>query len=258
MASWCCAACTFKHEGTEKQDFLACKLCGTVRFQGHPFAGSLPSSISKGSNKTHTNKETPVENCEATQCTTKSTKSRGWGFLKSPTTRDVSGPNKRRKALDLPPQLMQHLVVLDFEWTADNKRAMLPIPEITQFPSVLVQLDGSCLGYDDSEYSYDPDHHAHGGGKYHTLNTMIHSNTDISTNTSGASCKAGTGNYKAHLKTSSSNRPTDGYSANSNRMTSTSRHPGAFMVDHFDTFVRPTFNPRYYFFSKQVAPTSMQ
>merc|ERR1712118_80324 len=37
---------------------------------------------------------------------------------------------------------MDYLVVLDFEWTADNKRAMLPISEITQFPSVLVRLDG--------------------------------------------------------------------------------------------------------------------
>jgi hypothetical protein len=248
MASWRCAACTLKHEGTEKQGLLACTLCGTVRFQAHPIAGSLHSSISMASNKTPTNKETPVENSEATQCTTKSTKSRGWGFLKSPTARDVSGPNKRRKALDRPPQLMQHLVVLDFEWTADNKRAMLPIPEITQFPSVLVQLDGLFPGYDDSEYSYDPDHHGHGGGQYHTLNTMINSNTDISTNTRGASCEAGTVNYKAHLKTSSSYRPTDSYSANSNRMASTSRHPCPFMVDHFDTFVRPTFNPRYLFF----------
>jgi len=40
-----------------------------------------------------------------------------------------------------------HLVVLDFEWTADDKRPMLPISEITQFPSVLVQLSGrtSCV-----------------------------------------------------------------------------------------------------------------
>ena len=40
---------------------------------------------------------------------------------------------------------MEHLVVLDFEWTADDKRPMLPIPEITQFPSVLVRL-GSAPG----------------------------------------------------------------------------------------------------------------
>jgi inhibitor of KinA sporulation pathway (predicted exonuclease) len=35
---------------------------------------------------------------------------------------------------------MDCLVVLDFEWTADDTVAMLPIPEITQFPSVLVRL----------------------------------------------------------------------------------------------------------------------
>ena len=37
---------------------------------------------------------------------------------------------------------MSHLVVLDFEWTADNHRRMMPCSEITQFPSVLVRLDG--------------------------------------------------------------------------------------------------------------------
>ena len=38
---------------------------------------------------------------------------------------------------------MSHLVVLDFEWTADDTRAMLPVSEITQFPSVLVKLEGA-------------------------------------------------------------------------------------------------------------------
>ena len=37
---------------------------------------------------------------------------------------------------------MSHLVVLDFEWTADNRKRVLPCSEITQFPAVLVQLDG--------------------------------------------------------------------------------------------------------------------
>eukprot|EP00438_Fugacium_kawagutii_P034101 Skav232061 [mRNA] locus=scaffold1641:126681:146268:- [translate_table: standard] len=38
-------------------------------------------------------------------------------------------------------------VVLDFEWTADNRRPVTPISEITQFPSVLVRLNGhrSCI-----------------------------------------------------------------------------------------------------------------
>ncbi|CAK0791041.1 unnamed protein product [Prorocentrum cordatum] len=42
----------------------------------------------------------------------------------------------------LQPAPMDYLVVLDFEWTADNRRPMLPVSEITQFPSVLVRLDG--------------------------------------------------------------------------------------------------------------------
>ena len=33
-------------------------------------------------------------------------------------------------------------VVLDFEWTADNRKPVKPISEIIQFPSVLVRLDG--------------------------------------------------------------------------------------------------------------------
>jgi inhibitor of KinA sporulation pathway (predicted exonuclease) len=63
-----------------------------------------------------------------------------WGSLKAPTSRDVIGPRKTRKALDAPLPLMTHLIVLDFEWTADNTRPMTPLPEITQFPSALVRL----------------------------------------------------------------------------------------------------------------------
>eukprot|EP00966_Prymnesium_polylepis_P127906 2957787-Prymnesium_polylepis.1 len=46
------------------------------------------------------------------------------------------------KGLQAPPPKYTHLVVLDFEWTADNRRRMEPCAEITQFPSVLVALDG--------------------------------------------------------------------------------------------------------------------
>ena len=36
--------------------------------------------------------------------------------------------------------MMEYLVVLDFEWTADKYKKMEPIPEITQFPSVVMAL----------------------------------------------------------------------------------------------------------------------
>jgi hypothetical protein len=64
------------------------------------------------------------------------TKQDAWGALKPPSARDIVGPRKRRRGLDAPAALMDWLVVLDFEWTADNRRRMLPVAEITQFPSV--------------------------------------------------------------------------------------------------------------------------
>jgi len=58
--------------------------------------------------------------------------------------KDISGFRKRRKGLDPPPEMLDYIVVLDFEWTADNKRKIEPVAEITQFPSVLLKLrDGT-------------------------------------------------------------------------------------------------------------------
>eukprot|EP00900_Chrysochromulina_parva_P023179 jgi/Chrpa1/5495/Chrysochromulina_OHIO_Genome00018511-RA len=67
--------------------------------------------------------------------------SAAWGSLRPPSARDVKGRGSV-KGLQAAPLPMSHLVVLDFEWTADNRKRMLPVSEITQFPSVLVRLDG--------------------------------------------------------------------------------------------------------------------
>ena len=64
-------------------------------------------------------------------------KRKGWGPLQPPRPCDFQ--NKRRKLRNTP---LTHLLVLDFEWTADNRKRVEPISEITQFPSVLVKLDG--------------------------------------------------------------------------------------------------------------------
>lgn len=74
-------------------------------------------------------------------------KSSSWGTLRPPSAQDIRGRGGRPKGLSAGPKTMDHLVVLDFEWTADNLRRMMPISEITQFPSVLVRLDGrrSCV-----------------------------------------------------------------------------------------------------------------
>ena len=64
-------------------------------------------------------------------------KRKGWGPLRPPRPCDFQ--NKRRKRSNT---RLTHLVVLDFEWTADNRKRVEPISEITQFPSVLVKLNG--------------------------------------------------------------------------------------------------------------------
>eukprot|EP00039_Didymoeca_costata_P020314 m.340813 g.340813 ORF g.340813 m.340813 type:complete len:268 (-) comp19568_c0_seq1:183-986(-) len=65
----------------------------------------------------------------------------GWGSLRPPSARDMG--RKRTKVA----KPFDFLVVLDFEWTADNRQPVKPINEITQFPSVLVKLNGreSCV-----------------------------------------------------------------------------------------------------------------
>ncbi|CAE7695822.1 Eri1 [Symbiodinium microadriaticum] len=64
----------------------------------------------------------------------------GWGPLRAPTARDMK--IRRGPGSPLQPPSFEYLVVLDFEWTADNRKAVKPISEITQFPSVLVRLAG--------------------------------------------------------------------------------------------------------------------
>lgn len=73
--------------------------------------------------------------------TSRSSKLAAWGSLRPATAADMVGPPSKRRRKDQPPPF-SHLVVLDFEWTADDRRPPKPISEITQFPSVLVQLDG--------------------------------------------------------------------------------------------------------------------
>mmetsp|Transcript_40053 Transcript_40053/g.55653 ORF Transcript_40053/g.55653 Transcript_40053/m.55653 type:complete len:354 (+) Transcript_40053:81-1142(+) len=60
------------------------------------------------------------------------------GLLKAPTEQDIRGPRRRHKAFDTPKKAFDYLVVLDFEWTADNKPGFGPA-EIIEFPSVLVR-----------------------------------------------------------------------------------------------------------------------
>ena len=124
--SWACTTCTFLHEGKAKEAFLACELCGSERRNG----------IEKGSANNGRVKQIPSAPAAAGSPTSPSS----WGCLRAPTQGDITGPRKRRKGLDEPPPMMDYLIVLDFEWTADDKRKMEPVAEITQFPSVVMKL----------------------------------------------------------------------------------------------------------------------
>ena len=64
--------------------------------------------------------------------------SSSYGSLRPFTTADL-GSSKRKRGLDRPLQPFPHLIVLDFEWTCDNRKPMKPHSEITEFSCVLVQ-----------------------------------------------------------------------------------------------------------------------
>mmetsp|Transcript_30497 Transcript_30497/g.89167 ORF Transcript_30497/g.89167 Transcript_30497/m.89167 type:complete len:628 (-) Transcript_30497:1188-3071(-) len=148
--SWACNACTFVHEGKAKASFLACELCLSERTNGES-AGRPKNEHIKKMDRLPQKETAPAPPPPAPTAPSPTSPS-SWGCLRAPTQGDITGPRKRRKVLDEPPPMMDYLIVLDFEWTADDKRKMEPIAEITQFPSVALKLyeakttktDGEC------------------------------------------------------------------------------------------------------------------
>ena len=164
--SWQCLACTFRHSGKEEQLFLACQVCGTTRKSrsrslvvdddnGTKAAASSPESslnVASPAEKKASplllvgsqGATSPLQPTNALKNNRKrdlsAVASSSWGSLRPPTERDIRGKRRSHKALDAPPRCFEYLVVLDFEWTADNRRKMEPVAEITQFPSVVLQL----------------------------------------------------------------------------------------------------------------------
>lgn len=59
-----------------------------------------------------------------------------WSFMSPPTKKDVTGGRRSSKAFDPPKKVFDHLVVLDFEWTCDDRK--FGPSEIIEFPSVLL------------------------------------------------------------------------------------------------------------------------
>lgn len=149
-ASWTCATCTYVHTGASKQLFLACELCGaslhhpctmttTTKPTTTSIAEKLPSSPS-ASTPSKLPIAQPVSASQPTRLEDRPPGLTAWGSLRAPSNSDIRGPRKRRKALELQPPLLDYVIVLDFEWTADDKRRIEPIAEITQFPSVAMKL----------------------------------------------------------------------------------------------------------------------
>lgn len=210
-SSWACSACTFEHIGEAKQLFLACELCGTSRPTPEPKKSNDPlpqptkTKLSpvlpppKSSARTITNKRTTGTCTPSSSC--------AWGSLRPPSEKDIRGRYKRQKGLDAPPKLLDYLVVLDFEWTADNTKKMEPIAEITQFPSVVMQL--------------------------------VQKRKGVPLQPPSARC---TIPLPLDLTTPS----TEQFAQD------------AFAISAFDTFVRPTFNPRLTAFSIQLTAITQQ
>eukprot|EP00936_MAST-01D_sp_MAST-1D-sp1_P001847 g1847.t1 len=117
--SWTCSRCTYKHDDDAGAMFLACKMCGYARVCKRKSSDEDEVEVKRRRGFVGTGV--------------------AWGSLRPPTSHDVA-PRKIRRGLDRPPPVMSHIVVLDFEWTAEKGARMRPVPEITQFPSVLVDL----------------------------------------------------------------------------------------------------------------------
>lgn len=81
----------------------------------------------------------PVSDVDEEVNTSRSTKRKmpnAWSFMSSPSLKDISGGRKVHKAFDAPRRNFDNIIVLDFEWTCDNK--VFGPSEIIEFPSVLL------------------------------------------------------------------------------------------------------------------------
>ncbi|GMH65915.1 hypothetical protein TrLO_g8816 [Triparma laevis f. longispina] len=100
-------------------------------------------------------KERASKTSEATTTTTTTTKTKtkkrslnitaggksALDLLKAPTKEDIRGNGKRWKGLDQRPTEFKFLVVLDYEWTCDDKKAVYPHAEIIEWGCVLVDME---------------------------------------------------------------------------------------------------------------------
>lgn len=242
-SSWACRCCTFLHVGLSTEHFLACEICGASREEVTPAAvARIDRSISTTSPTTRQAASFPAEDFKKTpptsslipfgstdQATPKNSnsnsnnKNKSWGSLRAPTEKDIRGPRKRHKALDAPPPMMEYLIVLDFEWTADNQRKMLPVAEITQFPSVVLKVVDNVWGSSSAK----------------------HQGSSSSKQEQGPSNNNNTSQESLTLATTLDPVLFKDLIEPCNFKTS----QDAYAISSFDTFVRPMLNPRLTQFS---------
>lgn len=64
-----------------------------------------------------------------------------WSFLRAPTDGDVRGVRRVRKAFDTPVRPFEFLLVMDFEWTADDAPSDGDVRgEVVELPAVLLDM----------------------------------------------------------------------------------------------------------------------
>ena len=115
--------------------FVSCPLCGNYfhRSMVHSHAagcGTAPPPKAKPPPPTTGTTTSTITNTTTTNNNNK------YGSLRPFTSADL-GP-KRKRGLDQPTAEYEHLVVLDFEWTCDDRRSIHPRAEIIEFSCVLV------------------------------------------------------------------------------------------------------------------------
>ena len=85
------------------------------------------------------NGQCPAGNVKVVPTTQKRKLGGAWSFMSPPTKSDISGGRRVSKAFDLSRKPFDYLIVLDFEWTCDDKK--FGPAEIIEFPSVLLSGD---------------------------------------------------------------------------------------------------------------------
>ena len=237
LSSWTCQKCTLVHSGRRTRYFLACEVCSTERpnnddRQKKESRTTTPAPATPPKQQTVPVSSLPLMKVVSSTAPVTSLKSEqkrpsntnnsnnAWGSLRPPSEKDIVGPRKRQKVLDAPPPMLDYIIVLDFEWTADDKRRMEPVAEITQFPSVAMRLFPTKEGLPTNA----------------TASCISRSNSSA------------TGTTPSGTPSTTSSRiplPLD-LTVPSFEMRTTY---DACAVDAFDTFVRPTFNPRLSLFA---------